>query len=210
MPQTARRGLCAEFLSKVADRGVPALALLLLRQAVRGADIAVAFIGRSLPPVNPDVGVASLARTPGATSAATMSYVSAATLIDGYAAGSFHDEMCAPDNSPRPHCVRFFEELALQGITFTVYSDGLGTERLFPFDLLPPVLWRDEWDRLERGLSQRMFALNLFVDVGVRPALDDDGREHLEETAAMPDEVNPVEAAPLQEQQQQQQQQQQQ
>jgi uncharacterized circularly permuted ATP-grasp superfamily protein len=51
----------------------------------------------------------------------------------------------------------------MQGITFTVYSDGRGTERLFPFDLIPRILPRSEWDRIERGLSQRVVALNLFL-----------------------------------------------
>jgi uncharacterized circularly permuted ATP-grasp superfamily protein len=51
----------------------------------------------------------------------------------------------------------------LQGITFTVYSDGLGTERLFPFDLVPRILPREEWHRIERGLTQRVVALNLFL-----------------------------------------------
>ena len=51
----------------------------------------------------------------------------------------------------------------LQGITFTVYSDGTGTERLFPFDLIPRILPHSEWNRIERGLSQRVVALNLFL-----------------------------------------------
>lgn len=51
----------------------------------------------------------------------------------------------------------------LQGITFTVYSDGRGTERLFPFDLVPRILPHSEWDHIERGLAQRVRALNLFL-----------------------------------------------
>jgi uncharacterized circularly permuted ATP-grasp superfamily protein len=51
----------------------------------------------------------------------------------------------------------------LQGITFAVYSDGRGMERLFPFDLVPRILPRSEWDRIERGLAQRVVALNLFL-----------------------------------------------
>jgi uncharacterized circularly permuted ATP-grasp superfamily protein len=51
----------------------------------------------------------------------------------------------------------------IQGITFTVYSDGRGTERLFPFDLIPRILPRSEWEKIERGLSQRVVALNLFL-----------------------------------------------
>ncbi len=51
----------------------------------------------------------------------------------------------------------------IQGITFTVYSDGQNTERLFPFDLVPRILTRPEWDLIERGLTQRVQTLNLFL-----------------------------------------------
>jgi uncharacterized circularly permuted ATP-grasp superfamily protein len=50
-----------------------------------------------------------------------------------------------------------------QGITFTVYGDDQGTERIFPFDLLPRILTGREWDTLERGLAQRLTAVNLFL-----------------------------------------------
>src|SRR5262249_56854816 len=50
-----------------------------------------------------------------------------------------------------------------QVIPFAVYSDGRGPERLFPFDLVPRILPRSEWDRVERGLAQRVVALNLFL-----------------------------------------------
>ncbi len=93
-----------------------------------------------------------------------------------------YDEMFAPDSAARaPY--RFLyerlkelspEELATrqqaadlsflnQGITFTVYGDEEGTERTFPFDLLPRILTAAEWDRIERGLTQRIIALNLFL-----------------------------------------------
>src|SRR5438874_9462457 len=45
------------------------------------------------------------------------------------------------------------------GITFNVYSDGQGTEKIFPFDLLPRVVEAKEWDWIERGLKQRISAL---------------------------------------------------
>jgi uncharacterized circularly permuted ATP-grasp superfamily protein len=83
---------------------------------------------------------------------------------------------------PRPQYAQIFETIAgmepqtfeerrrladlsflLQGITFTVYSDGRGTERLFPFDLIPRILTGSEWARIEKGLSQRVIALNLFL-----------------------------------------------
>ncbi|MEM7143546.1 MAG: circularly permuted type 2 ATP-grasp protein [Verrucomicrobiota bacterium] len=50
-----------------------------------------------------------------------------------------------------------------QGITFTVYGDEEGTERIFPFDLIPRVIPGDEWSLIERGLTQRIIALNLFL-----------------------------------------------
>jgi uncharacterized circularly permuted ATP-grasp superfamily protein len=50
-----------------------------------------------------------------------------------------------------------------QGITFTVYSDAPGTERIFPYDLLPRIITAAEWDTIERGLTQRITALNLFL-----------------------------------------------
>ncbi|MFM9162251.1 MAG: circularly permuted type 2 ATP-grasp protein, partial [Methylocystis sp.] len=49
------------------------------------------------------------------------------------------------------------------GITFAVYGSQEATERLIPFDILPRILSRNEWDRLERGLIQRVTALNLIL-----------------------------------------------
>ncbi len=66
------------------------------------------------------------------------------------------------------------------GITFAVYGAQEASERLIPFDILPRILTRQEWEKLERGLVQRMKALNLFIadlyggrkilDAGVIPA----------------------------------------
>ncbi|MGI9114921.1 MAG: circularly permuted type 2 ATP-grasp protein [Chthoniobacterales bacterium] len=100
----------------------------------------------------------------------------------GYDPGGFYDEMFAAPSEPRPHyrhlCERFakltaeeFErkrELAAltllrQGVTFTVYNDAQGTERIFPFDLIPRVISASEWKTIERGLEQRITALNLFL-----------------------------------------------
>src|SRR6185436_2693293 len=50
------------------------------------------------------------------------------------------------------------------GITFGVYGDLAGTERIFPFDLVPRIVAAQEWDLIERGLKQRIRALNLFID----------------------------------------------
>jgi len=105
-----------------------------------------------------------------------------AALFESYEPGEFYDEMFSVPGMPRPHYARIFERLAamapaqfeerrqladlsflMQGITFTVYSDGRGTERLFPFDLIPRILPHSEWHRIERGLAQRVVALNLFL-----------------------------------------------
>lgn len=51
-----------------------------------------------------------------------------------------------------------------QGVTFTVYSDARGTEKIFPFDLMPRIISDREWTGIEAGVVQRMVALNLFLD----------------------------------------------
>ena len=103
-------------------------------------------------------------------------------LFKSYDPGTFYDEMFTGSGAPRPHYAKLFRKLAslgpeqfeerrkladlaflLQGITFTVYSDGRGTERLFPFDLIPRILPHSEWEHIERGLTQRVVALNLFL-----------------------------------------------
>lgn len=50
-----------------------------------------------------------------------------------------------------------------QGITFTVYNDGKGVERIFPFDLIPRIISMKEWKTIEAGVVQRIKALNLFL-----------------------------------------------
>ena len=103
-------------------------------------------------------------------------------LFEGYDTGRYYDEMFSAPGQPRPHYAKLFQKLStmapgqfeerrkladlsflIQGITFTVYSDGRGTERLFPFDLIPRILPNSEWQHIERGLSQRVMALNLFL-----------------------------------------------
>jgi uncharacterized circularly permuted ATP-grasp superfamily protein len=55
---------------------------------------------------------------------------------------------------------QFFRRI---GITFNVYGDAAGAERLIPFDIIPRVLTAGEWHTLERGLEQRVKALNAFI-----------------------------------------------
>src|SRR6478752_8139214 len=50
-----------------------------------------------------------------------------------------------------------------QGITFTVYSSGEGIEKIFPFDIIPRIITAFEWDFIEKGIKQRLQALNLFL-----------------------------------------------
>ena len=101
------------------------------------------------------------------------------SLFGGYDPGAFYDEMFLPSANPRPHYAKLFQMLAsmppaqfddrrnladiaflLQGITFTVYGKDEGTERIFPYDLLPRLVTAEEWDKIERGLTQRITALN--------------------------------------------------
>ncbi len=102
--------------------------------------------------------------------------------LSRYQADGFFDEMVDASGQPRPHYERLFNRLKalqpedfqgrceaveqamlMQGITFTVYSDHEGTERIFPFDLMPRIIPADEWSMLERGLTQRILALNHFL-----------------------------------------------
>ncbi|MBE8720173.1 circularly permuted type 2 ATP-grasp protein [Sphingobacterium pedocola] len=50
-----------------------------------------------------------------------------------------------------------------QGITFTVYSDGEGIEKIFPFDMIPRIIEAAEWEYIESGIRQRLKALNIFL-----------------------------------------------
>jgi uncharacterized circularly permuted ATP-grasp superfamily protein len=103
-------------------------------------------------------------------------------LFRKYQTESFFDEMFAAPGEVRPHYRRLLEriqqlsqeefdqkrqevDLAFlrQGITFTVYGDTEGTERIFPFDLIPRIIPHAEWTRIEAGLVQRITALNLLL-----------------------------------------------
>jgi uncharacterized circularly permuted ATP-grasp superfamily protein len=56
------------------------------------------------------------------------------------------------------------EHFLYQGITFTVYGDSDGTDRIIPFDLIPRVIAKQQWNKIEQGCAQRVQALNLFLD----------------------------------------------
>ena len=106
----------------------------------------------------------------------------AAGLFAGYEQLAGPDEMFDGDRSVRPSYRHLHEEvsawdaeeyparqaradLALlhAGITFTVYADEQGTERIFPFSLIPRIITAAEWSQVEAGLSQRVRALNIFL-----------------------------------------------
>ncbi len=94
----------------------------------------------------------------------------------------FYDEMYAGPEVVRAHYERYARwlqnvpESAIErkraeadltfhrvGITFTVYGEDAGTERLIPFDIVPRIIPRDEWKLIESGLRQRVTALNAFL-----------------------------------------------
>jgi uncharacterized circularly permuted ATP-grasp superfamily protein len=68
------------------------------------------------------------------------------------------------------------------GITFAVYPDAQGTEKVFPFDIIPRVISAQTWKRIEAGLKQRLAALNLFLD-------DVYGRKLILQQRAIPPEI---------------------
>jgi uncharacterized circularly permuted ATP-grasp superfamily protein len=53
--------------------------------------------------------------------------------------------------------------LLQRGVTFTVYADAAGTERVFPFDVIPRIITATEWSRIDRGIRQRVRAINAFL-----------------------------------------------
>ncbi|HEX5634106.1 MAG TPA: circularly permuted type 2 ATP-grasp protein, partial [Gemmatimonadales bacterium] len=105
------------------------------------------------------------------------------SLFEGYEglAGAF-DELFHADARPRREAARVvslldgmgaaefrarkrISDLMFRdsGVTFSVYADGRGVERIFPFDPIPRVIGAAEWNRLARGLAQRLSALNLYL-----------------------------------------------
>jgi uncharacterized circularly permuted ATP-grasp superfamily protein len=123
------------------------------------------------------------------------------SLDAGYEVNGFYDEMLAGPGQPRPAYRRLYEQLNLlgpkelarrhdlamqmfrnHGITFAVYPDAQGTEKVFPFDIIPRLISAHTWRRLEAGLKQRLAALNLFLD-------DVYGRKLILRQRAVPPEI---------------------
>ena len=103
--------------------------------------------------------------------------------FEAYNTESIHDELFHPDGNPRSGAELLIKQLnalgiedirrrqqamdrALMqmGITFTVYGDEHGTEKIFPFDLIPRIVEAFEWGHIEAGLKQRIRALNSFLN----------------------------------------------
>ncbi|UCF87873.1 MAG: circularly permuted type 2 ATP-grasp protein [bacterium] len=103
--------------------------------------------------------------------------------FDNYEIGDFYDEVFETPGKPRSGCYPLVQRinelpdgelrrrqvaaesaLLRLGITFNVYGEDEGTERIFPFDTIPRIVSACEWDRLEKGLKQRVTALNMFID----------------------------------------------
>ncbi len=103
--------------------------------------------------------------------------------FSAYDTQGFYDEMFDDAGRPRPYARLLLETveglsdgqllrykhaaerlLLRMGITFNVYGDSAGKERIFPFDLIPRIVPAEDWDHIERGLQQRVHALNAFID----------------------------------------------
>lgn len=116
------------------------------------------------------------------TSAQQQSQQTSGLDVSGYDPGNFYDEMFSAPGQARPSCQLLAERIQqisvtdLQhrqsvaersmhqlGITFSVYGDSEGQERIIPFDIIPRIIPGDEWSEVERGLRQRIAAINQFI-----------------------------------------------
>jgi uncharacterized circularly permuted ATP-grasp superfamily protein len=102
--------------------------------------------------------------------------------FSGYDPGDFFDELIAADGTPRSGALLLVDKIASlppgdlimrqraaealllkMGITFNVYGREEGTEKIFPFDIIPRIVPAADWQQIESGLKQRIFALNEFL-----------------------------------------------
>jgi uncharacterized circularly permuted ATP-grasp superfamily protein len=100
-----------------------------------------------------------------------------------YQTEGFYDEMFDADGTPRGAARLLFERITIvgdtelrryqqaaeqalfrMGITFNVYGDAAGTEKIFPFDIIPRIVPAGEWMQIDQGLRQRVHALNIFIN----------------------------------------------
>ena len=104
------------------------------------------------------------------------------STFSNYDPGDFYDELIAPGGIPRPGIQLLVDkieslppgQLAMRqqaaeamllrmGITFNVYGRDEGTEKIFPFDIIPRIIPSADWQHIEAGLKQRIYALNEFL-----------------------------------------------
>jgi len=102
--------------------------------------------------------------------------------LETYDPEDFYDELFISPGQPRPHAsslIDWIKKLSLEelyqnretaqralynlGVTFSVYSDNQGIEKVFPFDIIPRIIEAAQWQWIETGLKQRIKALNLFL-----------------------------------------------
>ncbi len=102
--------------------------------------------------------------------------------LDNYSTDGFYDEMFESNGQPRWRAEILAQRLMSlsdgelerrqkaadltllnMGITFAVYGNEAGTEKVWPFDIVPRIVEAHEWNMIERGLKQRIRALNMFV-----------------------------------------------
>lgn len=123
-----------------------------------------------------------------------------AMAFENYNPEDFYDELFLAKGKPRAHSVNLIEHMLRLGIdkleqqrqtaeiaffnlgvTFNVYSDAKGVEKIFPFDIIPRIIDSKEWVKLEKGLKQRIQALNLFLnDIYSEQKIVKDGKIPLE------------------------------
>ena len=116
--------------------------------------------------------------------------------LDIYEPESFYDELFISQGQPREHAtalINWMANLPLQelqqhretaqialfnlGVTFNVYGDDAGVEKVFPFDIIPRIVSAQDWQWLEKGLKQRIKTLNLFLaDIYGEQLILKDGR----------------------------------
>ncbi|WP_201300917.1 circularly permuted type 2 ATP-grasp protein [Sunxiuqinia indica] len=103
--------------------------------------------------------------------------------FQSYETEGFFDETFENDKIVKPHYALFIDWLQKMGLkklnmlqhstdrvqlsmgmTFNVYSDNQGVERILHLDIIPRIISGQDWDLLERGLKQRIYAMNLFID----------------------------------------------
>ena len=103
--------------------------------------------------------------------------------LEIYDPEEFYDELFVAKGKPRSQAdslIQWMQKLGIEqleqhrqtaeialyelGVTFNVYNDNRGVEKIFPFDIIPRLISSQEWQYLEKGLKQRIKALNLFLN----------------------------------------------